>query len=562
MYVQMTKPIYTVAYQSSVDSLASHVAWLKKEREGIKKIAIIALLALEIFVLAYSIIGIPMLIRVINLSKELDARREFDQAVLSKKKPDIHEKIVIKTPTRTFNHINDYAIEDGIIYYRKRGITEAWKPIFFDGREGDIPEEIDCDGANLIVRDTCRRIHYKKVFIEYRREELDLKKNRHFNGKKIDSEKYEYFAVDKSVNSNWKDKWFSLPVINYFVNFFLGKRLTIPEDVKSMAISHKGRYCNYTNDGADQRHYVNIGVTTLYALSKNGQDIHKYDPWSPILADTEISLPETKKTIFEALKISASASTILAIGYETDLTTRKKTLKIVSRHADIDTEGGDNPLFSYDFFLHAEDPSVIVLPIETKWREHPLYLSQKACVTDRITILQTGNGNDARELRVAGTNEKGEWGYYWKNVADYEWEFIKQDVGSGLTPLAPKKVAKSDEVLETTVHNYTGTLKAAGLVQSVKMKNFGYRSTHSKIKFENNKRQYRFPVYKRGTFWNFLGLKNKKYDLVIPQEYHQDQTIQKIFDNKKVVRLNVTVGEKKVKLTSPGLAFSFSKQID
>lgn len=558
MSVQMTKPVYTVAYQNNFDPIAAHVAWLKEKREGIKKIAAIALLALEIFVLAYTLIGIPLLFKIINLSKVIDARRRFDQAIISKKKPDIQEKIITKTTKRTFNHINEYAIEDGIIYYRKRGVIEAWRPIFFDGREGDIPEEIDCDGANLIVWDNRRRVHYKKVLIEYRKEELDLKKNPHFKGKSIDFDNYEYFAVDKSANYNWKDKWFSLPLVNYLVNIFAGKKLTIPENVKSIAISQKGRYCNYFTDGSAQRHFVST-ETTLYALYNNGRDIHQYDPWSPIHADTEISLPETEKKIFEAEKIRASASTVMAIGYETNLNTRRKKLKIVSRHADIATEGGD-PFLTYDFFPNPKDSSVIVLPIETKWKEHPLYLSEKACITDRITILQTGEGNDARELRVDGQNDKGEWGYYWKNITDHDWKFIKQEIKGNLITLAPKKNAKSDEILQTTVHNYTGTLKTAELVQSVKMKNFGYRSTHSKIKFLNNEQKYHIHVYKRGTFWNFLGLKNKQYDLVIPEKYHQDQTIKKIFGNKKVIPLNVSVNEKKVKLTSKGLNFSFSKQ--
>jgi hypothetical protein len=53
----------------------------------------------------------------------------------------------------------------------------------------------------------------------------------------------------------------------------------------------------------------------------------------------------------------------------------------------------------------------------------PYPLSGKAAITRHITILQNGQGNGARELRVAGRNEAGETGYWTKAIFDNAWSF-------------------------------------------------------------------------------------------------------------------------------------------
>ena len=76
------------------------------------------------------------------------------------------------------------------------------------------------DGANLAVLDNAKNIHYKKVLDEKRK-----------NGK--------YLYRDLTTKDNWVDRWFSLPIVNVFWHFFT-KRIQIPDDTVSWAISHRG----------------------------------------------------------------------------------------------------------------------------------------------------------------------------------------------------------------------------------------------------------------------------------------------------------------------------------
>jgi len=63
------------------------------------------------------------------------------------------------------------------------------------------------------------------------------------------------------------------------------------------------------------------------------------------------------------------------------------------------------------------------LPSED-WRAQPrIPLEEGAAITRHITILQNGQGNGARELRVAGRNAAGETGYWHKPIFDEAWEF-------------------------------------------------------------------------------------------------------------------------------------------
>jgi hypothetical protein len=48
---------------------------------------------------------------------------------------------------------------------------------------------------------------------------------------------------------------------------------------------------------------------------------------------------------------------------------------------------------------------------------------RQAAVTKNITIIQTGEGNAARELRIQGRNRAGQYGYYFKKIFDPSWNF-------------------------------------------------------------------------------------------------------------------------------------------
>jgi hypothetical protein len=113
-----------------------------------------------------------------------------------------------------------------------------------------------------------------------------------------------------------------------------------------------------------------------------------------------------------------------------------------TRLADFDTIGCDPMWFKYTYVPYKADvPGTDYfsnlnewgLPAED-WRPQPPIplagnaagsnaVSSHAAITRHITILQNGQGNGARELRVAGLNEAGETGYWAKAIFDETWEF-------------------------------------------------------------------------------------------------------------------------------------------
>jgi hypothetical protein len=241
--------------------------------------------------------------------------------------------IHLKSTTRTFNHIQQFAIEQGFLWMRLQKEDSLWQPIYFDGFEKKhSPKSLDSDGANLIVLDETNAVHYKKVLKEFRPQDIQDSQRNWLEQAGVNLKEDRYIAVDKGARDNWKDKWFSLPYLHHFVNLFTNKRLRIPKNAKAWAISQRGRYNDYLEDKCQRQHPANVGVTTLYVLDQNGQDIHKYDPWSPKHVKISIPLPETSKTLFIAENMSVSASVIMTIGYEMQKSQpEKRTLQIYTR---------------------------------------------------------------------------------------------------------------------------------------------------------------------------------------------------------------------------------------
>jgi hypothetical protein len=106
--------------------------------------------------------------------------------------------------------------------------------------------------------------------------------------------------------------------------------------------------------------------------------------------------------------------------------------EMYTRLADFDAIGCDPLFFKYTYIPYKSDLpgtdyfsnlSEWGLPAED-WRpQPPIPLAGKAALTRHITILQNGQGNGARELRVAGLNEAGETGYWTKAIFGDAWKF-------------------------------------------------------------------------------------------------------------------------------------------
>lgn len=391
--------------------IEKHVSWLREEREGIKKVAVVALIIFEVAFLTYSLIGLPLLFQALHLNNRMKAVDNFNEWVKDKQAPPKDFEVEMKTQTTAFNHVKEFVIQDGVIWHRLRGSDDEWSPLYFDGFiKGEEPSQIDCDGANLIVLDQFENVHYKKILKEFRKEEIDLETNRHLKDK-MSEEEITHCAIDKSEKNNWKAKWFTAPYIHTIAPLFISKRLKLPEGSRAISISHRGRYNDHLNDAVGRKHPVEEGVTTLYILTPDGKDIRKFDPWSPNYVDVRIPLPESENSSFEAINMHSSASTLMVVGYETTKEGGKSKLKILTKLADIDSEGW-NPFLKYDYWQSTLDKELRIIPIEPEWKEHPL--PEDAHITKSITIQQTGEGNRSRELRIVGNNKEGQAGYWWE----------------------------------------------------------------------------------------------------------------------------------------------------
>lgn len=467
----------------------------------------------------------PVIKKITNRSLSL-LESEYIKDAYIFKPPQIFKPLYLKTPTQTFNHTHEYVIKDNFLWFRRIGTT-TFNPLFFDGYPTAKPIFIHADGANLFVMDEFYKHHYKKVLVEFRHDELDIEHREEIIKAGFNPDDYEYLLFDINEEFNWQDKWFSLPFLSSLVNIHK-KRLTIPSSFKSLAISHRGRFNDYVDDHIGQHHPVNTGVTTLYVLDQNGQDIHKYDPWSPPWAKTIIGLKETATTSFVAHNISVSASTIMAIGFEINHQDQKKTLKILTRMADIDTEGA-NPGLKYSFTDDIKDKDTRVLPFDSDWQEHPLDLVGSSLVTEHITILQTGEGNNARVLRVAGKNQDDEWGYYQKQLTQKKWSFFPCDLDIPHHPL----LALDDTPITTTVFDYEGSYSD----YQIKLINWGERSNHAQLIITMDNNSYNLDIYKRFSFITFLGVEKYKYDLV---NYNHDNDILKhLLGDHKTIEIKI-----------------------
>lgn len=545
----INQPIELRPYSPKKEGIIeSHVKWLRQERSSLlERIGIVVLVALETLIVSLTLIGIYFVIKAYAMRSMMAAVESFHQDI--NRVPPSKDPIEFKTGTESFNHIDDFAISDDTLWFRGRNSQEDWKPIYFAGFEKGVkPIKVSCDGANLAVEGDDGLIYYKKVLKE-RQNDLDGKPVR--DGA--------YYCIDKASNNNWKDRWFSLSLkgiqLNNIFNIFTGYLLEIPKDCKAWAMSQRGRFASVYEDIEDRELLVGTGVTTLLTLSNDGKNIRLFDPWSPLFCDIRIHMPQTETTSFIADNMSVSASTAMVCGYEHTKDQSQKTFKIYTQIIDIDYPG-INPINGYTYDKAESDLDVQVLPCDSL-REHPLNLQPGEYVTKNITIIQTGHGNLARELRIEGES-KGQYGYFYKMINDTNWQFMPVNTGRRLTEEDYVEQTSNDDLpFETSIHTYAAVSGSA----SVRLEHFGDISRqalevshdqHPKVSITMNGETVTLDLYHR------LGLIHclDKDELVRPQTPIVDPDlaalVDQIFKDQLVCKLNITRGSDTVSLL-PGI---------
>jgi hypothetical protein len=177
----------------------------------------------------------------------------------------------------------------------------------------------------------------------------------------------------------------------------------------------------YTDRFGNEHHYGTMGLETVYYLTKDGRHIRFTDSGLPTDFSHSIQCPLDGTFISE--NISVSGSTIFLIGSDGTMYTRL---------IDFDTMGCDPMFFKYTYDYEKQNLkgsdyrsnfTTWALPAED-WKMQPkISLEAGARLSKMISIAQTGQGNSARELRVAGTDTAGKPGYYHKRIDEKVWSF-------------------------------------------------------------------------------------------------------------------------------------------
>jgi hypothetical protein len=301
------------------------------------------------------------------------------------------EAVYLKTRTQTLNLYHYYILHDGLIWYKSidpEKEPKNWALFAKTGlpRNTDAIAEISADADELVAL-SAEGNFYRYCFDVT----IAHKSNAWLDRQGWPVEEQLYFDSRTASNRAWA----------------LGKR--------------NSHVLYYEDIFGNQHHNGTMEIATTYVLLEDGQEICYSDPGLP--SDFSRNYIGAERGTFKAISLSASASTMFVINEAGEMYTRL---------ADFDTIGCDPMFFKYTYIPYTSDlPGTDFfsnlnewgLPSED-WRPQPrIPLSGKAAVSRHITILQNGQGNGARELRVAGLNEKGETGYWSKQIFDDSWEF-------------------------------------------------------------------------------------------------------------------------------------------
>ncbi len=342
------------------------------------------------------------------------------------------KEVLIRTMTQSYCKYYEFALANGRIYAKKPG-EDKWELFLKTGLPfrsvgGDVFDspaairEIACDADTLYAFDDqgiMYTIYFKKIM-----------RQKPFKWSRI----------------------YGFPRRNYVQQneMVLNKRGWSMGARREEILWYEDRYGN-------QHHWGTMGLETFYFLTEDGQHIRFCDSGLPPDFSRCIECPE--KGSFIAENISVSGDTIFLIGNRGTMYTRL---------IDFDTMGCDPMFFLYTYDEEVQKKSgtdylsnytAWALPAEDWARQVPIPLDGKARLTKMISIAQTGQGNYARELRVAGCNRDGVIGYWHKMLYENKWSFVPADLTLDESVwLDPSK----EEFGKELTHSYEGYITKDG----------------------------------------------------------------------------------------------------
>lgn len=314
------------------------------------------------------------------LNFKFKCSKSYDDAI-----KELPEKIYFRNKTENFNTDNEFVIKEGVIWYRKRGLENLWKPLPLHP-ELLTPKEIGTDSEHFVAIDQSGSI-------------FSIKDNA---------------RAAEITEKDWRKTWGS--------PLWTGPGMDIPLSTKSWEISFfSPSEDKFYVDEAGNKHGIGVGCSSLYLLSRDGQRITYLDPWLPSDLSYEICSPV--RGLFQSEKLSASGSTIFVINKYGDMYTRSY---------DFDISGGNDLILNYTYeykkqaAAKGEGTPAFYEPLFTQrvistegWESQPKINGK---ITDNITIFK---GKDkSRILRVEGEIGNGVTGYFEKGLDEREWKFF------------------------------------------------------------------------------------------------------------------------------------------
>jgi hypothetical protein len=309
------------------------------------------------------------------------------------------EAVYIKTRTQTFNTYHYYVLRDGLIWYHS--IAPEKEPT-----DWTLFEE-----TGLPHRSGKPGFHRTAAIAEISADADELV------ALSVEGAFYRYCfdGVISHPSNVWLDRQGWPKQEQLYLDARTAKN-------RAWAIGKRNMQVLYYEDTfGNQHHNGTQEIVTTYMLLEDGQEVTYADTGLP--GDFSRSYSGPERGAFKAVSLSASASTMFVINEAGEMYTRM---------ADFDIIGCDPMFFKYTYIPYKSDLDGTnyfsnltewALPPED-WRKQPsIPLAGGAAITRRITILQNGQGNAARELRVAGRNENGETGYWTKAIFAESWDF-------------------------------------------------------------------------------------------------------------------------------------------
>lgn len=287
---------------------------------------------------------------------------------------DLPDEIFLKTPTQTRNNFNEFILQDGVIWQKPLGSKPAnWKKVPI--KKGPTnPISIAVGGA-------------------------------YFQALNKDGTLY---TLKSAFETNPKDyKWSK----NWGHPIGKGPGAKLPEDMLAWDLSQLSlKEDKFVFNPTSNRKDFYLGNAHIFWLHKNGRYIKFMDPW--VVSDWSYEVCGPYRARFKSIKLSSAGSLIFLINKYGDMFTRLY---------DFDLSGHNSVYYRYSYDPEKQKgilaPRHLPLP---GWKKQPKI---KGKITNLISVFKSGRGATNRELRVEGINDKGETGYWFKDVKNKIWKF-------------------------------------------------------------------------------------------------------------------------------------------